>query len=55
MMQSASYDGVLHSRNKSKKEALVVEADEYGNAFLGLSPTVTVLTNVGFDHVEIFP
>jgi UDP-N-acetylmuramate--alanine ligase len=33
---------------------LVVEADEYGEAFLGLSPMVSVLTNVGWDHVDQF-
>lgn len=33
---------------------LVVEGDEYGQAFLGLSPMVSVLTNVGYDHVDQF-
>lgn len=32
----------------------VVEADEYDQAFLALSPTVAVITNVELDHLECY-
>ncbi len=32
----------------------VIEADEYDEAFLGLAPTVIVLTNVDWDHPDYF-
>ncbi|XP_072978094.1 uncharacterized protein [Typha angustifolia] len=32
----------------------VLEADEYDSCFLGLSPSVAVVTNVEWDHVDIF-
>lgn len=33
----------------------VVEADEYDRMFLGLRPTVAVVTNVEHDHPDIYP
>jgi UDP-N-acetylmuramate--alanine ligase len=33
----------------------VIEADEYDNMFLGLSPSVILLTNVEYDHPDCFP
>ncbi len=33
----------------------VIEADEYGFAFLGLAPRIAVLTNVDYDHPDQFP
>ncbi|MGW8251695.1 MAG: UDP-N-acetylmuramate--L-alanine ligase, partial [Anaerolineales bacterium] len=33
----------------------VIEADEYDNMFLGLSPDVAVVTNVEHDHPDFFP
>lgn len=33
----------------------VVEADEYDNAFLGLSPRIGVVTNIEHDHPDLFP
>jgi UDP-N-acetylmuramate--alanine ligase len=33
----------------------VVEADEYDYMFLGLKPTVEVVTNVEHDHPDVFP
>ncbi len=33
----------------------VVEADEYDNMFLGLRPTVAVVTSVEWDHPDFFP
>ncbi|XP_038971501.1 UDP-N-acetylmuramate--L-alanine ligase-like isoform X1 [Phoenix dactylifera] len=32
----------------------VLEADEYDSCFLGLSPYIAVVTNVEWDHVDIF-
>lgn len=33
----------------------VIEADEYDNMFLGLSPTVAIITNIEYDHPDFFP
>ncbi len=33
----------------------VIEADEYDNMFLGLSPQVAVITNIEHDHPDCFP
>lgn len=33
----------------------VIEADEYDRAFLGLTPSIAVITNVDYDHPDIFP
>ncbi len=33
----------------------VIEADEYDGAFLGLHPAVAVVTNVEYDHPDLFP
>lgn len=34
---------------------LVIEADEYDRTFLALTPRVAVVTNVEWDHVDIYP
>ncbi|HEX5692205.1 MAG TPA: Mur ligase domain-containing protein, partial [Roseiflexaceae bacterium] len=34
---------------------LVIEADEYDRTFLALAPRVAVITNVEWDHVDIYP
>jgi UDP-N-acetylmuramate--alanine ligase len=34
---------------------LVIEADEYDRTFLALTPAVAVITNVEWDHVDIYP
>jgi UDP-N-acetylmuramate--alanine ligase len=34
---------------------MVVEADEFDLAFLWLSPEISIVTNVEFDHPDIFP
>lgn len=38
-----------------QKEFLVIEADEFRQAFLGLSPMITVLTNVDHEHIDCYP
>lgn len=34
---------------------LVIEADEYARTFLALAPQVAVITNLDWDHVDIYP
>jgi UDP-N-acetylmuramate--alanine ligase len=36
-------------------EEMVVEADEYDRSFLHLHPHVAVITNVDYDHPDLFP
>jgi UDP-N-acetylmuramate--alanine ligase len=36
-------------------EHFVVEADEYDHMFLGLRPTLAVVTNLEHDHPDVFP
>ncbi len=33
----------------------LIEADEYDHMFLGLAPYVSVVTNIDFDHPDMFP
>lgn len=34
---------------------LLIEADEYDRAFLGLFPAISVVTNIEWDHPDIYP
>ncbi len=34
---------------------LVIEADEYDRTFLALAPAIAVITNVEWDHMDIYP
>jgi UDP-N-acetylmuramate--alanine ligase len=36
-------------------DLFVIEADEYQGMFLGLTPAVAIVTNIEFDHPDIFP
>jgi len=36
-------------------EYFVIEADEYDNMFLGLSPQILIITNIEHDHPDCFP
>lgn len=36
-------------------DLFVLEADEYDRMFLGLRPTVAIVTNVEWDHVDCYP
>jgi len=38
-----------------KSDLFVIEADEYDYMFLGLSPKISLLTNVEYDHPDFFP
>lgn len=37
-----------------KSQLFVIEADEYDHMFLGLSPSVALVTNVDYDHPDFF-
>jgi UDP-N-acetylmuramate--alanine ligase len=43
-----------NARSGSGRE-FVIEADEYDNMFLGLEPDLAVVTNVEYDHPDLFP
>eukprot|EP00240_Pyramimonas_obovata_P003001 CAMPEP_0118959110 /NCGR_PEP_ID=MMETSP1169-20130426/62964_1 /TAXON_ID=36882 /ORGANISM="Pyramimonas obovata, Strain CCMP722" /LENGTH=609 /DNA_ID=CAMNT_0006907237 /DNA_START=193 /DNA_END=2022 /DNA_ORIENTATION=- len=43
--------GALHGSSKR----FVLEADEYDGAFLSLLPTVALVTNVEWEHVDVYP
>ncbi len=38
-----------------KSNWFAIEADEYDYAFLGLDPKIAVVTNVDYDHPDLFP
>lgn len=38
-----------------KGDILVIEADEYDRAFLGLEPELAIVTNIEHDHIDVFP
>jgi UDP-N-acetylmuramate--alanine ligase len=38
-----------------KGEAFIIEADEYDRMFLGLMPTIEVVTNIEHDHPDCYP
>jgi UDP-N-acetylmuramate-alanine ligase len=42
--------GVSNSSYRS-----VLQADEYDGCFLGITPALAVLTNIEWEHVDIFP
>jgi UDP-N-acetylmuramate--alanine ligase len=44
-----------NARWGSPSAPLVIEADEYDRTFLSLAPRVAVITNVEWDHVDIYP
>jgi UDP-N-acetylmuramate--alanine ligase len=51
--------GILNNTGQNahagQGRTFVVEADEYGEMFLGLSPRIAVITNIEHDHPDIFP
>ncbi|MCL9797398.1 Mur ligase family protein, partial [Frankia sp. AgKG'84/4] len=36
-------------------DVFVLESDEYGGAFAGLQPAIAVITNVEWEHPDVFP
>jgi UDP-N-acetylmuramate--alanine ligase len=51
--------GVMNNTGKNatvgKSDLFVIEADEYGEMFLGLTPAMAILTNIEYDHPDVFP
>lgn len=51
--------GIMKSSGRNARvgqsDLFVVEADEYGEMFLGLNPEVAVLNNIEHDHPDRFP
>jgi len=51
--------GVLNNlgvnAHSGKGSTFVIEADEYDRMFLGLKPTIEVVTNVEYDHPDCYP
>ena len=46
----------LHNNaHMGKGKYFVIEADEYDNMFLGLHPSLAIITNIEHDHTDIFP
>ncbi len=45
----------VSARNGRSGGPFVLEADEYDHMFLGLRPRIAVITNVEWDHVDIYP
>jgi UDP-N-acetylmuramate--alanine ligase len=45
----------VNARWGDSQAPLVIEADEYERTFLALTPSLTVITNVEWDHVDIYP
>ena len=44
-----------NARWGDERAPLVIEADEYDRTFLALAPKIAVITNVEWDHVDIYP
>jgi len=47
--------GLNTSAHAGRGSEFVIEADEYDRTFLGLTPTVAVVTNVEHDHPDCYP
>ncbi len=41
--------------HEGQSKLFVIEADEYDNMFLGLEPTISLVTNIEHDHPDFFP
>ncbi|MBT3336893.1 MAG: UDP-N-acetylmuramate--L-alanine ligase [Anaerolineae bacterium] len=48
-------DGMNVNARAGKGETFVIEADEYDRMFLGLKPTIGIVTNLEHDHPDIYP
>ncbi len=48
------HSNLLLSKDPSKKNIFVVEADEYDRSFLTLHPDVAVITSMDADHLDIY-
>jgi UDP-N-acetylmuramate--alanine ligase len=50
----AEIKGLDSNAHAGKDEFFIIEADEYDYMFLGLNPTISVVTNVEYDHPDFF-
>ncbi|MBT3190891.1 MAG: UDP-N-acetylmuramate--L-alanine ligase [Anaerolineae bacterium] len=48
-------NGMDVNAHAGKGETFVIEADEYDRMFLGLKPTISIVTNLEHDHPDIYP
>ncbi len=46
---------LANSAHAGKGAYFVIEADEYDHMFLGLKPHIAIVTNVEYDHPDIYP
>ena len=51
----AVVQGLGTNAHAGTADVFVIEADEYDNAFLALSPEVAVVTTCDHDHIDVFP
>lgn len=51
----AEIKSLLTNAHAGQGKYFVIEADEYDNMFLGLSPQLSVITNLEHDHPDCFP
>jgi UDP-N-acetylmuramate--alanine ligase len=55
MIGSESVNLGINARWGDPAAPLIIEADEYDRVFLALTPHTTVITNVEWDHPDIYP
>ena len=48
-------NGMNVNAHAGKGDTFVIEADEYDRMFLGLKPTIGIVTNLEHDHPDIYP
>ena len=48
-------NGLNVNAHAGSGETFVIEADEYDRMFLGLKPTISIVTNLEHDHPDIYP
>jgi UDP-N-acetylmuramate--alanine ligase len=46
---------LMTNARSGQGSSFVIEADEYDRMFLGLKPQVAVITNIEYDHPDIYP
>lgn len=51
---NSSFRGADRRSNLTHKKYFVIEADEFNNNFMSLTPDISVVTNIEFDHPEYF-
>ena len=51
---TSSLRGAKRRGNLTQKEYFIIEADEFNDNFMSLTPDITILTNLEYDHPEYF-